>query len=353
MNRKFLAFVCVGLVLICQTAFADGGAADVLKAFTQSLDSRNLTAAVEGKVEAVLAANEESPSIAITESLIAIYPKFGQAIDDADFEDLSVAVAALTPLTTHEDRFLAADASFYLARTLMNVEKYEDAVPLLKTLTGEHSKHSAHRGVAMYYTGVAQAGLLDNKTAIKSFITFLESNPDAADRLRENAWTQVQELQLIEKGKLSDVRQRMDFSRRRLELTETDADTQDQQQQIVAILSELIKEEEKKEQSQQQSGKPNDQKNKKQKENSSPNQQQQQSNQNNGKPNQSKSQQGGTSSNANGVAELKTYDGSPASPWSRLRDRNRDAANNAFKDKLPARYRELVEKYNDKADGED
>ena len=158
---------------------------------------------------------------------------------------------------------------------------------------------------------------------------------------------------MIEKGKLSDVRQRMDFSRRRLELTETDADTQDQQQQIVAILSELIKEEEKKEQSQQQSGKPNDQKNKKQKENSSPNQQQQQSNQNNGKPNQSKSQQGGTSSNANGVAELKTYDGSPASPWSRLRDRNRDAANNAFKDKLPARYRELVEKYNDKADGED
>jgi len=64
-----------------------------------------------------------------------------------------------------------------------------------------------------------------------------------------------------------------------------------------------------------------------------------------------KGQKGGSSSNPNGKV-VKTYDDSPASPWSRLRDRLRDPANNAVKEKLPARYRDIVEKYRAAADGE-
>ena len=355
MNRQSLAIVFAGLVMICQTTYADG-AADVLSAFTKSVSNRKLSAEVETSVESILTTNAESPATAITESLIAIYPEYGQAIDDADFEGIDVAVEALTPLTTHEDQFLAADASFHLARTLMNAEKYEDAVPLLKKLTGKQGKYSAHQGVSTYYTGVAQAGMLDNEAAIKSFATYLQFNSDIADRLRESAWVQIQALQLIEKGKLSDVRQRMDFSRRRLKLTETDADTQNQQQQIVTMLGTLIAVEEKKEQDQQESGQQQEEQKQKQQEkeeNSSDNQkqsnkQEQQQEEGKEKPNPSASQSGGSNSNAN----LKTYDGSPASPWSRLRERSRDGANNAFKDKLPARYRKLVEKYNAKADGD-
>jgi hypothetical protein len=48
----------------------------------------------------------------------------------------------------------------------------------------------------------------------------------------------------------------------------------------------------------------------------------------------------------------KSYDDSPASPWSRLRDRSRDPANNAVKEKLPARYRDIVEKYIEAANGD-
>ena len=351
MFRQSIAIVFVGLITICQTVNADDHATDVLNSFTKTLEGRKLAAEVQSKVESILADNQDSPGTAITESLIAIYPKFGQAIDDADFEDLATGVASMTPLTTHEDQFLAADASFYLARTLMNGQKFEDAISLLDALTGELGQHSAQRGVAQYYTGVAQAGLLDNQKAIKSFITFLQENPEAPERLRDNAITQFNELHAIEKGKLSDVRQRMDFSRRRLQLTETDEDTQSQQQEIVTMLGKLIKEEKKKEQSQSSSSKPKDKQEKKEgKENSSDDQKKPEEGK--GKPGPSKSQSGSSSSNANGVAELKTYDGSPASPWSRLRNRNRDAANNAFKDKLPARYRELVEKYNENADGE-
>ena len=352
MFRQSIAIVFAGLVLFCQTALADQHGENVLSEFTKTLDGRKLSAEVESEIERILADNKESPDTAITESLIAIYPEFGQAIDDADFEDLNAAVNALTPLTSHEDSFLAADASFYLARTLMNSEKYEDAVPLLESLTGELGKHSAHRGVAQYYMGVAQAGLLNNEAALKWLAKFLESNSDPAERLVENAGTQIIELVRIQKGELSDIRRRMDFSRRRLQLAETDEETQGQQHKIVTMLGKLIKEEEKKEHSQKQSGKPKGKNKKKGQENSDPNQKQQ-GQQQQGKPNQSKGQSGQSSSQPNGVAQVKTYDGSPASPWSRLRDRNRDAANNAFKDKLPARYRELVEKYNEKADGED
>ena len=38
--------------------------------------------------------------------------------------------------------------------------------------------------------------------------------------------------------------------------------------------------------------------------------------------------------------------------WSRLRDRSRDPANTAVKEKLPARYRDIVERYMEAANGE-
>ncbi len=59
---------------------------------------------------------------------------------------------------------------------------------------------------------------------------------------------------------------------------------------------------------------------------------------------------GGTSSNPNGVVR-RTYDNGPASPWSQLRDRSRDPANNAVKERLPARYKRVVEKYYGKTSG--
>ena len=50
---------------------------------------------------------------------------------------------------------------------------------------------------------------------------------------------------------------------------------------------------------------------------------------------------------------MKTYEDVPASPWGKLRDRSRDPANNAIKEKLPAPYRGIVEKYMEKANGGD
>jgi len=98
MFRQSFAIVFISLAMICQTAYGDTHSTNVLNNFNKSIEGRKLVAEVQTEVETVLADNQDSPSTAITESLIVIYPEFGQAIDDADFEDLATAVAALTPL---------------------------------------------------------------------------------------------------------------------------------------------------------------------------------------------------------------------------------------------------------------
>jgi|GEM_PF-864963 len=319
---------------------------ELMESFLTHVDSLDSIADRRAEIKDVIAQYVDSITDAVTEGLIQIYPEYATAVEFSDAQQVEQAVSLLTPLTNAEDKFLAADATFFLARTLMNSEQYEQAITHLEKLSGDLAPFSAHRGPSLYFTGLAQTGLLKKADATKSFTRFLIESPDSPERMRVSAWRQLQELNAVEDGKLEDIYRRMDYSRRRLELAKTDESTQQQQDNIVAMLNKLIKEEEKKEASSSanSSKKPKPSKGE---------QDQQAKKPKSPKPSQSKSQQGGSSSNPNGQAVVKTYDDSPASPWSRLRDRSRDPANNAVKEKLPARYRDIVERYMEAANGQD
>lgn len=277
-------------------------------------------------------ADEYTRIEALTSGLARIYPEYGKALLATQADDLEEAVAGLRPLVDAEDRFLAADSSFFLARMLMNEEKHEEAIRLLDRLAEDLAPYTLHAGPSLYFSGVAQSSLLENQRALQSFAAFLEGYPAAPERLRVAAWRQIQVIQAIEEGGMEDILQRMDYSHRRLKIEETDETTQGEQQRIVTMLQKMIAEEEKKECSSCSS--------KKNCEGQQESQGQQEGQQNG----QGKSTAGGTSNNPNGVVR-RTFDDGPASPWSRLRERSRDAANNAIKQKLPARYRNVVEKY--------
>ena len=317
----------------------------VVRSFLKHLDGVDS----ERGEQAKRAVNDHAESAvdALTEGLIALYPDYGNAVEASDEDRIEDAVRQLTPMTQSDDAYLAADARFFLARTYMNHERYEDAVGHLENLTSSAGDVSVHQGPAQYFLGLAQSGLLKKQEAFDSYIKFLKENPSAPERMRVSAWRQAEKLDKIEDGALPDVHLRMDYSRRRLQQQKTDPDTQQQQDKIVKMLSELIKEAEKKEASSSSSNTKKPQDDKKQK----PKPQ-------NGKkpsapkPKPSKGKKGGSSSQPNGKAEVKNYDDSPASPWSRLRDRSRDPANNAVKEKLPARYRDIVERYMEAANGE-
>ena len=328
---------------LAQAATNDSHTEKVLASFQNHIASLD-SVAQEKKAEVTTLverlAKDESPDV-LTEALLQLYPSYSKAVESSDNDNVDSAVQLLSPLADADDKFLAADASFYLARTLMNNERFEEAMPRLEQLIGDLAQYTAHKGSAHYFIGVAQAGLLKNDDAIESLMQFLQFNPHAPERLRVSAWRQVQLLQSIEEGKLDDVYQRMDYSRRRLELVETDEVTQIEQDKIVKMLTKMIKEEEKKESSSSAKKSKSKQASKK-----APGQKQAQS-----KPGDGKGKQGGRSSNANGKVVKKSYDESPASPWARLRDRSRDPANNAVKEKLPARYRDIVERYTEAASG--
>jgi len=290
------------------TAIADDA---VVRSFLKHLDDVDSDRGEQAK----RAVNDHADSAvdALTEGLIALYPDYANAVEASDDDRLEDAVRQLTPLTQSDDAYLAADAMFFLARTYMNHERYEDAIGHLENLTSSAGDVSVHQGPAQYFLGLAQS--------------------------------QAEKLNKIEDGALPDVHLRMDYSRRRLEQQKTDPDTQQQQDKIVKMLSELIKKAEKEEASSSNSNtkKPQDDKKPKPQDGKKPSAP---------KPKPSPGQNNQGSSQPNGRAELKNYDDSPASPWSRLRDRSRDPANNAVKEKLPARYRDIVERYMEAANGE-
>jgi len=346
MSNNCWNFLTAALLTMFLALPSLAGDTDVVDSFRDHVKTLDVKAAQKQSAEKQIEAfADESPVDAITEGLIAIYPDYGTAIDSSEDDDTVAAVKLLTPLTRSDDKFLAADASFFMARMLMNDEQFESALPLLDSLKDQFQDHTLHAGTSDYFLGVAHAGMLDNEKAIKSFIEFLESNPDAPERMQVSAWRQVQRLQAIEEGKLDDVHQRMEYSRRRLGLEKTNDPTQVEQDKIVVMLSKLIKDAEKKECSSsckncKKSGKS------KPSEGSKP----QQAN----KQQQKKSQQSSKKAKAaDGKAIVKTYEDTPASAWSRLRERSRDPANNAIKEKLPAKYRDIVEKYMEKANGEE
>ena len=316
----------------------------LMESFLTHVDSLKSIADRRDEIKETIAQYDDSITDAVTEGLIQIYPDYANAVDSSDADEVTEAIKLLTPLTKADDKFLAADATFFLARTLMNSEQYEQAIVHLEKLSADLADFSAHRGPSLYFMGLAQTGLLKQDDAMKSFTRFLTESADSPERMRVSAWRQLQELQAVEDGKLEDIYRRMDYSRRRLELAKTDQSTQTQQDKIVDMLSKLIKEEEKKEASSSSSSSKKDQK-----KNQSQKDQQAKKPKS---PKPSKSQQGGSSSNPNGDAVVKTYDDSPASPWSRLRDRSRDPANSAVKEKLPARYRDIVERYMEAANGQ-
>lgn len=347
-----LAVALAALILIALSAtkvFSStpnpDGQAQLMESFLTHVDSLESIADKRAEVKDVIAQYDDSITDAITEGLIQIYPEYAAAVESSDAQEVEQAIGLLTPMTKADDKFLAADATFFLARTLMNNEQYEVAIDHLENLSGELADFSAHRGPSLYFTGLAQTGLLKKEEAMKSFMRFLKESPDAPERMQVSAWRQLQELNELEDGKLKDVYRRMDYSRRRLQLAKTDQSTQQQQDKIVAMLNKLIKEEEKKEASSSasSSNKPKPSQGQQDKQAQKPK---------SPKPSPSQSQQGGSSSsNPNGQAVVKTYDDSSASPWDRLRDRSRDPANNAVKEKLPARYRDIVERYMEAANG--
>ena len=80
-----------------------------------------------------------------------VYPEYSKAVESSNADNIDEAVKLLSPLAASEDKFLAAEASFYLARTLMNGDRFEEAMPSLEKITGDMSKFTVHQGLSLIH----------------------------------------------------------------------------------------------------------------------------------------------------------------------------------------------------------
>jgi tetratricopeptide (TPR) repeat protein len=277
----------------------------------------------------------EDRGAAITESLRLIYPEFKDALAALGDDNLGAAIVGLEKLRRSSDPYLSAGATFYLARAQLLDERFEDATPLLADLAGKWADKTVNGGEVLFLRGVAEVALLKHQEAAKSLAQFLSEYPDAPERMRVGAFRQLEQLRQFQEGTLSDVHLRMDYSRRRLVLEETGAETREQQDKIVEILGKLIQEAQERESKSQGGGSGKSQKQ--------------------GRPGESQGQAqgegsqggatGGGSKGTDTEALNRLHRGGPQSPWSKLRDKERDPVYSAIKEKFPARYQQLIEQY--------
>ena len=277
----------------------------------------------------------EDRAVAITESLRVLYPEFKKALAALGEDNLGAAIVGLTKLRESDDPYLAADSSFFLARAYLLDERFEEVVPLLADLQGKWADKTASGGEVLFLRGVTEVALLHHQEATETLQSFLTEYPNAPERMRVGAFRQLEQLKLFREGTLSDVHLRMDFSRRKLTLEDTGAETRQQQDKIIDILAKLIKEAEERECNCRGGGSGKGQKQ--------------------GKPGESQSQakgegsQGGsTGGGSKGIdsdALKRLHRGGPQSPWSRLREKDRDPVYSAIKERFPARYQQLIEQY--------
>ena len=296
--------------------------------------SDSVSADVKKEVASVvteLRDDEFSVDAAITEGLALIYPKFTEALELVGNDESSKAIAVFQDLVKSEDKFLAAEAKYFIARAYVYDENYEDALPVPTEFEKEFAVDSVQTGNALYLKGIALANTLRNKEAVQALTQFMNDYPNASERMRVGAFRQLQIVSSIKKDTLGDIFQRMEFSRRRLSLERTDQNTKIEQDNIVKMLNTMIK-------------KAEDQEKKSKSKGEKPGEEQKPSEGDGKKEGKGKSNNGKGSKNPDGFAK-RTFGSGDASDWSKLRDRERDPAFNAIKEKFPARYKELVEKY--------
>lgn len=198
-------------------------------------------------VVASMRTDEYDRYVAISEGLCVIYPEYAKTLEAMGEEDYAAAMAKLTEYSKSDDPYLAADASFYLARSYMLDEKYEDAMPHLKEVTAKFMDKTVQGGNALYLRGISESYLLQRADAIKTLTKYVDEVKDAPERMKIGAWRQLEALKSYKEGDLFDVYERMDFSRRHLDLEKSGDRTQEEQEKIVAMLDKLIKQAEQQE----------------------------------------------------------------------------------------------------------
>ena len=335
MRRTFLTLLATALVASVAAAQADKNALverlrklKIERFFKSVQESPDLDAKVRERIlrlreGATLGGEQDVIHQALT--LVSKDYKRGVALFLAERE--KDALGVFRELLDSEDRYLAAYAGYRYGLCHLHMERVEDAAVAFTAVLNEHGRRVGCDIDAAFYLAVALGQDLQKEKALVAAQRFLDDYPDAPDRYRMAMEQMLNELVQEWESPLYDLAGRMKKVAREMDAGETGKETQSAQAEIITRLNELIKKAEDREGNQggqgNRGGQPRG--------NQAPN-----------APAQSSKLSPGSSR----VGDLRGKQrGKAGDQWGKMQDREREEVLQALKEKLPDRYRGLVEQY--------
>lgn len=285
----------------------------------------------------------------LTQGLALLSPRLREGLDAYDQGDYGACLERMASLRDNENLFVATHAAIYEIKSLMALDRPVDAAPLIDKLLADGGTGLAATSYALaevsFLRAVSLLADLQYEAAAQALEGFLSDFPDAPQRLSVSAEQMLGELANFQPGKIGEVVDLMDYSRRSLTGGALGEVLHERQDRILDLLDRLIKQAEQQEQaskdgsssSQSQGG---------------GQQQQQQQQQQQGKPGGSPDPQANpmpSSQLPGGAGDQGQLRGgrraSPAEAWGSMPPAERERILQALRDSFPSRYRQLVEQY--------
>ncbi|MEE8170279.1 MAG: hypothetical protein V3T70_07005 [Phycisphaerae bacterium] len=182
----------------------------------------------------------------LDEALAVLSPEFRRGLDAASEQNFEAALARLSPLAeADDDPYVAVNAAFFAAQALLEEDRVRDTLGLLGAVMERHApftRYTTHAAELTFLLAYVQVHMLQYDAAAATLDDFLDHYPDAPERFRVTARQMQLELRRRDPGGLGDVQDLMNFSRRELELRQTDDAVVQRQVEIIELLDRLIEE---------------------------------------------------------------------------------------------------------------
>ncbi len=262
-------------------------------------------------------------------------PDFKKGLDLIDEDKGAEAAKVMERLSHSNDPYLATTAANLAATTMIELDDIDGCLNMLQGVCNAHKpieRYTTASDNFRFLLGYCQVHDLQYAEAYASFEDFLKNYPQAPERLRVTASQILTELSRRTPHQLGDVRDLLDYARRRLTQQDVGEKVIERQQEALALLDTLIEEAQQQEQ----------------------NKQNQKQNKGKGSPKPGEESGGKAGSGAKrstlptgqaGETNLSKTRAKPGDAWGKMPPRQRDEILQSLQKQFPTQYRELLEQY--------
>jgi tetratricopeptide (TPR) repeat protein len=274
-----------------------------------------------------------SPSVPgdfINNSLAVLSEPFKIGLDLMAAEKPDKAADIFDALSKDEDPYLAVASALFAATALIELEQMDHALEILDRVLAAHDpvdRYTLQHDHFLFMLGYCRVHALQYEEALAALTEMLARYPSVPDRLRVTATQIVTELSRRSPGGMGDVRDLLNYARRRISHGETNEPVTVRQKEAVELLTAMIEDAENQEKSKGKGG----------------------GKKGGGAPQGANKPGGATRSTAPGgqsqVGELRKVRASPGEAWGKMPPREREEILQTLQRRFPSQYRELLEQY--------